>query len=196
MGGAPANPVSGAQLALAFPRSSGGHQQQAHRQVRGAFGQHVRRVGHGDALGAGCVHVDVVNANAEVGDDAGAPAHRQHLRGEVVGNRGAECVRLIQGGAQFVCGEGVIVGVETNLKGIGQPRLHRGWPAAGDNGQRLRHGVGQNPSSGLGGAFSGGLEGASRPPKRNGRRQEDGAGDEGQRPTRRRADQAGSKPAC
>ena len=110
------------------------------------------------------------------------PACRQHLRREIVGDGGAKRVRLGQGGAKLIRGIRMVADVEADIKGFSEARLHRGWPAAGDNGQRLGHDA-SVPSSSFGGDFKRRLEDASRPPKGNGGHQEDGASDKAAAPT-------------
>ena len=62
--------------------------------IRRGVGEHVGRVRHGEAARLGRVDVDVVEADAEVGQQL-RPQRlgRQHLGGELVGDGGEQGVR-------------------------------------------------------------------------------------------------------
>ena len=62
-------PLAGAHIALGLGKFAHGAQQQAERGVGDLFGQHVRRVGDGDAVGTRPGGVHVVVADAEGRDD-------------------------------------------------------------------------------------------------------------------------------
>src|SRR5216684_1635797 len=70
-------PLAGAQVTLGLWELAHGAEEQAERGVGDLLGQHVRRVGDGDAVRARPLGVDVVVADAERGDDLEPrePAH-------------------------------------------------------------------------------------------------------------------------
>ena len=77
-------------MTLAFSGPARDHQQERHRGVGGGVGQDVGRIGDGQAAGLGRFGIDVVEADAEVGEQPRAPRlGREHFRGELVGD-GAE----------------------------------------------------------------------------------------------------------
>ena len=68
----PALPLPGAQQPLAFARAPRGHQDQRQRDIGGGIGHGARGVGDGKPGGAGGRDVDMVVADAEIGQDPGA----------------------------------------------------------------------------------------------------------------------------
>jgi len=133
MGRAPAGPLAGAQLALALARAARHHQHQRHGDIGGAFRQHVGGVGHGDAMGAHRVGVDMAVPHAVIGQQPGLRrGHIQRLGPQLVGDRGQDRIEPGQGRAELGTGQRGIGAVELCVEPFGQLRLDGGGPAAGD----------------------------------------------------------------
>ena len=88
--GSPAGPLPCPQMTLTLSRPARDHQEERHRGVGSGIGEDVGCIGDGQPAGLGCFGIDVVEADAEVGEKSRAPwLRREHLRVELVGH-GAE----------------------------------------------------------------------------------------------------------
>jgi hypothetical protein len=126
-GGCPAAPLAAA-LDDARPLRQPAHDgaDQRHGHVGRVLGQHVRRVGHGDAARGGGRHVDLVDAVAEIGDQPELrPGLGDQRLVDAVGHRGHEHVGLLHGGDQLGLGHGMVVDVEARVEQLAHARLDR-----------------------------------------------------------------------
>src|SRR5215218_5221462 len=131
VGGTPSGPGSTAHVALPFPGPATDHEQQGHGDIGGGFGQHVGRVRYGEPACLGGIDVDVIVADAEVGQHAGAQRlGTEDLGAELVGYGAEKRVRGAQRVLQAGRSQWSIVAVESGVEVAGQLLLdNRRQPA-------------------------------------------------------------------
>ncbi len=142
VGRPPAGPFAVAQVALALAGAARDREQQRHREIRGAVGQHFRRVGDGKTRGFCRVQIDVIETNAVAAENPGAHiVHAEHLRGDLVAYRRQYRVRIAQRVLQFGHRHRVIVFVELGIEALAQHGLDILVPAPGHDNFGFCHGV-------------------------------------------------------
>jgi hypothetical protein len=115
-----------------------GGEYERHRHVGGVFGQHARRVGHGDAALARGIEIDVIDAGAEGGDQLQTRAGlAQHPAVDAVGHGGHQHVGGLYRVDQLGGGKRRILDIEAGLEQLHEPRLDRVGQPPGDDHQRL-----------------------------------------------------------
>ena len=127
----------------AFDEPPWHRQDQSHRHVGGVFGEHARRVRHGDAALNRGDDVDVVDAVAKVGDQLELLAGlAEHGGIDPVGNGRHQHVGDLDRFGKIVRGHRFVVGIEPGVKKFPHPQLDAVGQFAGDDHYRflvLRH---------------------------------------------------------
>jgi hypothetical protein len=113
-------------------------QHKPHGHVGRVFGEHIGRIGDGDAFLGRSRHVDVVDAIAEIGDQLEARAGLLDQRGiDAVGDGRHQNGCLPHRGRQFLAGHAVVVEVQPRVEQLAHACFHRVGELAGDDDQRL-----------------------------------------------------------
>jgi hypothetical protein len=96
VGDLPSCPSPGTQICLGRRRQPRRSQDQQEGGVGRRLVQHARCVAHGDAQSVGSIHVDVVVAHGDIGDDAQVTTRPriQHLRVDAIGEQAHQPVEL------------------------------------------------------------------------------------------------------
>ena len=134
----PAGPFAGARQTLALGQAARHGQDQRHRHVGGVFGQHIGRVGDGDALGARGGQIDMVDAGAEIGEQLqiGSGLADQR-RIDPVGHGRHQHVGGFHRGRQIGGAHRPVVVIEPRVEQLHHSRLDRFGKLARDDHQRL-----------------------------------------------------------
>ena len=138
--GRPARPLAFvlAEIARAFRQAARHGEDEAHGHVGGIFGQHAGRVRYRNAAAAGRLDVDIVDAGAELRDEAEVFARLgEKARVDPVGHGRNQDIGLADGDGQFGGGEGMIVGIQPDIEQLAHARLDGGGQLAGDDDERL-----------------------------------------------------------
>ena len=126
------------QCVGAFDQPARHGENQPHRHVGRVFGQHVRRVGDGDAFLAGRSDVDVVDAVAEIGDQlevfAGSGDQRLVYP---VGDGRHQHVGFLHRRRQLLARHRLVVDVQARVEQLAHARLDRVRQFARDDDERL-----------------------------------------------------------
>ena len=111
---APSRPSAGPQLSLSFARAARDSEDEKQRVIGGVLGENAWRVGHREAQFFGHGQIDVIEANAEVGEESGASTPRglECWTGQIIRQRAQHDVRVAHRSAQFVTRKLMIVRVE------------------------------------------------------------------------------------
>ena len=142
----PAGPLAFmvAQEARAFREAAGHGEDQRHGHVGGVLGQHAGRVRDRDAAAARRLDVDVVDAGAELGDQAKLGTDlRQKLRVDLVGDGRDQDVGFLHRRHKLGMAQRMIVGIEAHIEQLSHARLDDFGKLAGDDDERFlgrRHG--------------------------------------------------------
>ena len=118
----PAAPRAGAHHALAFAEPPRDREDQAPGEIGARVGQHVGRVGDGDAARAAGRHVDVVVADRDVGDDLQLRARGIEHRGiDRVGQQADD--RVLAGDAlqQLLARDRLVADVQIDIATLFEP---------------------------------------------------------------------------
>ncbi len=92
----------------------------------------------GDAAAAGAFDVDIVDAGAELGDQAEIFAGLgQQLRVDAVGDGGDQHIGLAHRGGKLVGAHRAVAGIEADVEKLTHARLDGGGQFAGDDDERL-----------------------------------------------------------
>jgi hypothetical protein len=120
----PARPVVVRDHPRAFDHAAGDRKDQRHRHIGRVLRQDGRRVGDGDAPGERHLHVDVVDAIAEIGDELeGRPRLRQHRGVDLVGYGRDEHVRRLDRVHELAFREGLVLEIEARVEELAHARF-------------------------------------------------------------------------
>jgi hypothetical protein len=134
VGRPPAGPAALADKALSFAEPPQRHQDEGHGDVGGVLGKDVGRVGDCDAAGARRLEVDIVRADAVIGDQLQPRARALDQLGvEAVADIGDEDVAAAHRLGETRLVEGAALPVELGPEERFEPRLHRARQGAGDD---------------------------------------------------------------
>ena len=125
--------------ALHHPPGRG--QNEAHGEVGAVFGEHARRIGDDNAARMGGGHVDVVDADTEVGEELELVAGAGDDLGiDSVGDGRGQHVGAVHRRHQGLGVHGCVVEVEFGVEQLAHTRLHRIGELARDDDFRLASG--------------------------------------------------------
>gem|GEM_PF-4382881 len=139
-GGRPAGPCALmlAQVTRALAQAARHGEDQRHRHVGGVFGEDAGCVRHRDAAAARALDVDIVDAGAELGDQAEIFAGlSQQLRVDAVGDGGDQHIGLAHGGGQLGWCHRAVIRIEADIEKLAHAGLDGGGQFAGDDDKRL-----------------------------------------------------------